>query len=40
MKDNQNLTAMDAQRMTSLEIAAITGKPHKDVLKAISSFDR
>ena len=38
MKDNQNLTAMDAQRMTSLEIAAITGKPHKDVLKAAHDF--
>ena len=39
MKDNQNLTAMDAQRMTSLEIAAITGKPHKDVLKAIRKME-
>jgi phage regulator Rha-like protein len=39
MKDIQNLTAMDAQRMTSLEIAAITGKPHKDVLKAIRKME-
>ena len=39
MKDNPNLTAMDAQRMTSLEIAAITGKPHKDVLKAIRKME-
>jgi phage regulator Rha-like protein len=30
---------MDAQRMTSLEIAAITGKPHKDVLKAIRKME-
>ena len=35
MKQNQDLMAMDAQRMTSLEIAAVTGKPHGDVLKAI-----
>ena len=25
MKQNQNLMTMDAQRMTSLEIAAVTG---------------
>ena len=35
MKKIQNLSVMDAGRMTSLEIAAVTGKPHGDVLKAI-----
>ena len=30
---------MDAQRMTSLDIAAVTGKPHKDVLKAIRAME-
>ena len=29
MKKDQNLMAMDAQRMTSLEIAAVTGKPQR-----------
>ena len=28
-----------AQRMTSLEIAAITGKQHNDVLKAIKKME-
>ena len=40
MKQNQNLMAMDAQRMTSLEIAAVTGKPHGDVLKAIRKMEK
>ena len=35
----QNLQAMGAQRMTSLEIAEITGKPHNDVLKAIRKME-
>ena len=39
MKQNQDLMAMDAQRMTSLEIAAVTGKPHGDVLKAIRKME-
>ena len=39
MKKDQNLMAMDAQRMTSLEIAAVTGKPHGDVLKAIRKME-
>ena len=39
MKQNQNLQAMGAQRMTSLEIAEITGKPHNDVLKAIRKME-
>lgn len=40
MKKNQNLMTMDAQRMTSLEIAAVTGKPHGDVLKAIRKMEK
>ncbi len=40
MKQNQNLMTMDAQRMTSLEIAAVTGKPHGDVLKAIRKMEK
>ena len=31
MTEIQNLQAMGAQRMTSLEIAQVTGKMHKDV---------
>ena len=40
MKQNQNLMAMDAGRMTSLEIAAVTGKPHGDVLKATRKMEK
>ena len=39
MTENQNLQAMSAQRMTSLEIAQVTGKMHKDVLKAIRNME-
>ena len=39
MKKIQNLSAMNAQRMTSLEIAELTGKPHNDVLKAIRKME-
>ena len=39
MKKIQTLSAMDAQRMTSLEIAEVTGKPHNDVLKAIRKME-
>ena len=40
MKQNHSLSmAMDAQRITSREIANITGKPHKDVLKAIRAME-
>ena len=39
MKKNQTLSAMNAQRMTSLEIAEVTGKPHNDVLKAIRKME-
>ena len=39
MKQNQTLTVMDAQRMTSLEIAQVTGKMHKDVMKAIRNME-
>ena len=39
MKKEQNVLAMNAQRMTSLEIAAVTGKPHGDVLKAIRTME-
>lgn len=35
MKKNQDLSATGAQSMTSLEIAKVTGKMHKDVMKAI-----
>ena len=31
-------TRMQEQRMTSLDIAQVTGKPHKDVLKAIRTM--
>ena len=40
MKKIQNLMATDARRMTSLEIAAVTGKPHGDVLKAIRKMEK
>ena len=40
MKKIQNLSAMNAQRMTSLEIAEVTGKPHNDVLKAIRKMEQ
>jgi len=40
MKKNQNVMAMGAERMTSLEIAAVTGKPHGDVLKAIRKMEK
>ena len=40
MKQNQSLSmAMDAQRISSREIANVTGKPHKDVLKAIRTME-
>lgn len=40
MKQNQSLSmAMDAQRITSREIAEITGKLHKVVLKAIREME-
>ncbi|MBP3830456.1 MAG: Rha family transcriptional regulator [Bacteroidaceae bacterium] len=39
MNTNSLKTATGAQRMTSLEIADITGKPHNDVLKAIRKME-
>ena len=39
MNQNQSLTVMDAGRMTSLEIAQVTGKMHKDVMKAIRNME-
>lgn len=40
MKQKRSLSMpMDAQRITSREIANITGKPHKDVLKAIRAME-
>ena len=36
----QEHVANDNQRMTSLEIAEITGKPHNDVLKAIRKMEQ
>jgi phage regulator Rha-like protein/phage antirepressor YoqD-like protein len=40
MKQIQTLSVMDAGRMTSLEIAEVTGKPHNDVLKAIRKMEQ
>ena len=43
MKEKEMMTTMsgkkDEQRMTSLDIAAVTGKQHKDVLKAIRNME-
>ena len=39
MKQNQSLTVMDAGRMTSLEIATITGKQHKNVMQSIRNME-
>ena len=39
MKNNQVLLATGAQHMTSLEIAEVTGKMHKDVMKAIRNME-
>ena len=39
MTRTTNLPAVQAQRMTSLEIAEVTGKPHTDVLKAIRKME-
>ena len=38
--DNQSYAGTDNQRMTSLEIAEVTGKPHNDVLKAIRKMEQ
>jgi phage regulator Rha-like protein len=40
MKKIQTLSVMNAQRMTSHEIAELTGKPHNDVLKAIRKMEQ
>ncbi len=39
MKTIQTLSVMNAQSMTSLEIAQVTGKMHKDVMKAIRNME-
>ena len=39
MKKIQTLSVMNAQSMTSLEIAQVTGKMHKDVMKAIRNME-
>ena len=39
MNKIQTLSVMDAGRMTSLEIAQVTGKMHKDVMKAIRNME-
>ena len=39
MKESTNLAAINAQRMTSRDIATVTGKPHKDILKAIRNME-
>ena len=35
----RGISADDEQRMTSLEIAEITGKPHNDLMKAIRRME-
>ena len=39
MTEIQNLQAMGAQRMTSLEIAEITGKQHKNIMQSIRNME-
>ena len=39
MKENGIQLATEAERMTSLEIAQVTGKMHKDVMKAIRNME-
>ena len=39
MTETQNLQAMGAQRMTSLEIAEITGKQHKNLMRDIRNME-
>ena len=39
MKKIQNLSVMNAQSMTSLEIAEVTGKMHKHVMEAIRKME-
>ena len=39
MNEIQKLSAMDAQRMTSLEIAEVTGKQHFHVMEAIRKME-
>ena len=39
MKKNQTLTVMDAGRMTSLEIAEVTGKQHYHLMRDIRNME-
>ena len=39
MKNNQALPVIDAQRMTSLEIAEVTGKQHKHLMRDIRNME-
>ena len=39
MEKINSLSVMNAQHMTSLEIAQVTGKMHKDVMKAIRNME-
>lgn len=38
MEKINSLSVMNAQHMTSLEIAQVTGKMHKDVMKANGAY--
>ncbi len=39
MKENGIRLATEAERMTSLEISQVIGKPHNDVMKAIRKME-
>lgn len=39
MKQNKSLSVMNAQRMTSLEIAEVTGKQHKHLMRDIRNME-
>ena len=39
MKENEIQLATEVERMTSLEIARVTAKMHKDVMRAIRNME-